>query len=80
MEMNNECGATSRRQLAQKLHDSLCQDMTGLGLVAHVIAEGLKKESHPLADEAGRLRDLLKKASGELRDLVGELNSRQRGA
>lgn len=63
--------ATNREQarLAQALHDSVCQSLSGVYLLARVIAR--KIETPPqAAEEMKELCEMLNRASKELNDLV----------
>lgn len=65
--------AETRREIGQRLHDSLGQELAGIGLLARALERecGLRQpEDTPLRQQAGRLCDLAKGAIEGLREIV----------
>lgn len=69
--------ATGREQqrLAQTLHDTVCQSLNGVHLLASVLARKLHASQAETAGEASELCRLLKDAAGELHELAASLGS-----
>jgi PAS domain S-box-containing protein len=61
---------SERERLGQELHDGLVQELTGIGMLLHVLAQTLKKGAPTHANEAQRLCVMLEKAHGNARDLA----------
>ena len=61
---------SERERLGQDLHDGLVQELTGIGMLLHVLAQTLKKCAPTHAIEAHRLCVMLEKAHGNARDLA----------
>lgn len=59
-----------RRRIGQDLHDGLGQMLTGTGLLLKNMADRLKKEGHPMADDAAEITDLVRDADQYARDLA----------
>jgi PAS domain S-box-containing protein len=59
-----------RERLGQELHDGLVQELTGVDMLLHVLAQKLQKVVPEHATEASRLCQLLEKAHGNARDLA----------
>ncbi len=59
-----------RQRVGQDLHDSLGQDLTGLGYLAETLAGRLAAEGSSLSDQARQIADLLQKACGEVRTVA----------
>ncbi|MBL7140822.1 MAG: PAS domain-containing protein [Planctomycetes bacterium] len=59
-----------RRRIGQDLHDTLGQELTGLGYLAHNLARRLANEGSPHADTARRLVDIAHKASEQARGIA----------
>jgi len=56
-----------RQRVGQDLHDSLGQDLSGVGYLAESLAARLAVEGSPLAEDAKQMADLLQKACAEVR-------------
>lgn len=67
--------SVERQKLAKALHDTLCQEFTGMSFLAHSLSGSLEQENNPLSEEACRLRDLLEIANNNLRAILIELQS-----
>jgi signal transduction histidine kinase len=59
-----------QRRVAQALHDTICQSLTGIHLLASVTARRFAVECPPMAAEVMTLSDELNQAVDEVRDLV----------
>ena len=59
-----------RQRVGQDLHDSLGQDLTGLGYLAESLAGRLTAEGSTLSDQARQIADLLQKACTEVRTVA----------
>ena len=59
-----------QHRLAQLLHDSVCQSLTGVQMLARVIARKLQTIAPAAAGEVGELDHLLQQAASELHELV----------
>lgn len=58
--------------LLQNLHDTVAQNLTAAGMLAHVVAERLEQEHHVEAKLAQEVAERVNAASTELRQLVTE--------
>ncbi|CAN5447305.1 hypothetical protein BH09VER1_BH09VER1_35620 [soil metagenome] len=58
------------RKWAKALHDGPCQHLQALSLFSEILAQQLNDERHPLAEQAGKMKDLLKKTTDELRTIT----------
>jgi len=65
-----EVSESEQRKLGQDLHDDLGQQLTGMALLASVLATDLKNQSNPLAGEAQDLVRYLGEASLSARNLA----------
>lgn len=73
-----EAVARERQALAQLLHDSLCQSLSGIGLVATLTER--KARAHPeLAQDVAALRKMICSACDEVHKLVQHLQAPPRG-
>ena len=61
---------SERARLGQELHDGLVQELTGIGMMMHVLAQALTKSSPKRASEASRLCLMLEQSHGNARDLA----------
>jgi signal transduction histidine kinase len=59
-----------QQRLAQSLHDTVCQSLTGMNILASLIARKLKTLSPEIAREVIELRDLIGQTSEEVHDMV----------
>lgn len=59
-----------QRRLGQDLHDDLGQKLVAVGLLAHLLSEGLRAESHPMADDSKMLSSFLKDAINSARGMA----------
>lgn len=59
-----------QERLGQELHDGLAQDLTGIGMLLHVLERQLTKPSPAFAAEAGRLYLMVEKAQQDARNLA----------
>ena len=59
--------------LAQRLHDTVCQELTGIGFLAAAAAHQ-HRASNPLAEAQFQdLADLIQRASAQLAEIVHEM-------
>lgn len=65
-----EVSESEQRKLGQDLHDDLGQQLTGMALLASVLANDLQNQSNPLAGEAKDLVKYLGEASLSARNLA----------
>ena len=61
-----EIAAEEDRRIGSELHDSIQQQLTGLGLFAATISEGLNKRSAPEAQMAARLAEGIQQATEQV--------------
>ena len=61
---------SERARLGQELHDGLVQELTGIGMMMHVLAQALTKSAPKRASEARRLCLMLEQSHGNARDLA----------
>jgi signal transduction histidine kinase len=59
--------------LRQRLHDGLCQQLTGSLMFSRVLFEALDKRGDILADDAETLFKMLSDAADEVHGLMSEL-------
>ncbi|MEO6054294.1 MAG: histidine kinase dimerization/phosphoacceptor domain-containing protein [Chthoniobacterales bacterium] len=59
--------------LAKRLHDGICQHLTGTILVAKTLSNHLEARMAPEAEQAREVVTLLSDASKEIRDLMRDL-------
>ena len=59
-----------RERLGQELHDGLVQELTGIGMMLHVLERQMMKPSPEFASEAGRLCLMIEKAQENARNLA----------
>jgi signal transduction histidine kinase len=59
-----------QQRLAQALHDTVCQSLTGMNILAGLIARKLKALSPEIAGEVAELRDLIGQTSDEVHEMV----------
>jgi len=69
-----EIGARERRRIGQDLHDSLLQQLTGIGFLTKALQQRLAEVSVNDAAEAARIGELLQEAMRETRHLARGLN------
>jgi hypothetical protein len=60
------------RELAQRLHSSVAQQLTAAAMIAHVLTERLHSAKSPDASLAKELTEKLTLASSQLRDIMIE--------
>jgi PAS domain S-box-containing protein len=65
-----EVSESEQRKLGEDLHDDLGQQLTGMSLLASVLATDLRKQANPLAEEAQSLVNYLGEASLCARNLA----------
>ena len=70
-----EVAAHEREVLAQRLHDTVCQSLSGLQLLVHMVEERAGQECPPLLDDVIEIREVVTKTSDEVRQLVTSLRS-----
>lgn len=70
-----EVSEYERRRLSQKLHNGLCQILSGGMLTASVIATSLKRSNSPEAAEAEQLEKIMREAVVQARDLLRSSHS-----
>jgi len=61
---------SERERLGQELHDGIVQEITGITILLHVLAQALTKSEPAHAREAIRLCHMLDQAHGRARDLA----------
>ncbi|MEO8205657.1 MAG: histidine kinase [Chthoniobacterales bacterium] len=66
---------SERLQLAKRLHDGICQHLTGTILVAKTLSNHLEARVAPEAQQAREVVTLLSDASKEIRELMRELGA-----
>ena len=59
--------------LRERLHDGLCQQLTGSLMFSKVIAEALEKRDDALAKDADVLFNMLNDAANEIHALMDDL-------
>lgn len=59
--------------LREKLHDGLCQQLTGALMFSRVLVEALDKREDPLAKDAETLFKMISDAADDVRSLMDEL-------
>jgi two-component system CheB/CheR fusion protein len=64
-----EVAAAEQRRIGQDLHDSVGQELTGLGLMAEGLAEALPDKSQPAAQAAQKIADAVRRALKQVRAL-----------
>lgn len=65
-----DAAASEQRRLAQALHDTICQSLGGISLMARATARKLREKCPEAAAELGELGQLLQRATDEVHDLV----------
>ena len=68
-----EAAEQERHRLAQALHDTVCQSLSGIHLMARVLARKLEARNPEVAREVRELSELLERAVGEAHDLMRSL-------
>jgi two-component system, LuxR family, sensor kinase FixL len=63
-----------KRALAHDLHDSICQELSGLGYMAYTVAEILHSESHSAAKQVERISEIIAQSMESLRRLSHSLD------
>lgn len=56
----------------QRLHDRLCQQLTGAAMFAQVLASELESRSDPVAEQARKLQELIGSAVDEVVSIMSE--------
>jgi signal transduction histidine kinase len=64
-----------RRRLAQALHDTLSQNLSGIHLMTAVLARKYAASCPPAAEELTQLSELVGAAAGEMQKLIGSLRA-----
>ncbi|MBI4425634.1 MAG: PAS domain S-box protein [Elusimicrobia bacterium] len=64
-----EAGAREQRRIAQDLHDSLGQKLTGIAFLSQALSQRLSDRRAGEAEDARRIADYAAQAAGEARDL-----------
>jgi two-component system CheB/CheR fusion protein len=64
-----EVATEEQRRIGQDLHDSVGQELTGLGLVAETLADALTQQGHPDAPLADKISAGARRALSEVRAL-----------
>jgi len=62
-----------RQKIAQALHNTVCQSLSGVSLEAAVLSRELQAEGSKGAADGKALRELIRKSVGELHELVQSL-------
>ncbi len=65
-----EIAADEQRRIGQDLHDSIGQELTGLGLTSEALAEALREQDSPDAGLATRVAGGLRRVLGQIRMLA----------
>jgi hypothetical protein len=58
--------------LRERLHDGLCQQLTGALMFSRVLSDALKKRNDPLANDAETLFQMINDAADEVHSLMNE--------
>ena len=71
--------ALNASALRDRLHDGLCQQLTGALMFSRVLADALKKRDDLLADEGEALFRMVNEAADEVHALMAELGNESLG-
>lgn len=74
-----EAAGKERRRLAQELHDTVCQSLSGIELVAGVLVRKFGETSPDAARQLARLAGMIHGAVQELHILSGQLQPAETG-
>jgi signal transduction histidine kinase len=64
-----------RQVIAQQLHDTICQSLSGLQLLARLAERKAIRQYPELAPELGEIQEVVRKASEEVHGLVQSLRA-----
>ena len=64
---------TPASALAQRLHDTVCQELTGIGFLAAAAAQQHRASNPRVEAQFQELADLIQRASAQLADIVHEM-------
>jgi len=64
-----------QRRVAHDIHDSLCQHLTGTAFASQIVAENLRSENSPQADNAAKVVELIEEGISLSRNLAKGLSS-----
>jgi signal transduction histidine kinase len=73
--LESAAAAPQRQELAQTLHDTLSQSLTGLHIMAVVLSRKLQQRDPESAAEASEIAAAINRTSGELQEIVRSLRS-----
>lgn len=60
---------TEQRRVSQRLHDTVCQSLSGIHLLARVLVRKLRAAGSPHLDEVAELGEMIQHAANDLHDL-----------
>lgn len=66
-------GNAQAREVAQRLHDTVCQELTGIGFLA--VAAAQRADDPAVAQQFRELADLIQRAGAQLAEVVHELRA-----
>ncbi len=64
---------TPEKELAQRLHDTVCQELTGIGFLAAAAAHQHRASDPRVEAQFQELADLIQKAGAHLAEIVHEM-------
>ena len=67
--------ASPEKEVAQRLHDTVCQELTGIGFLAAAAAHQHRASDPQSAAQFQELADLVQKAGAQLAEIVHELRT-----
>lgn len=56
----------------KRMHDGLCQQLTGAAMFARVIADDLASRGDPAAEHAGKLLEFISSAVDEVQSIMSQ--------
>jgi signal transduction histidine kinase len=65
-------GKLDTASLRDRLHDGLCQQLTGALMFSRVLSEALQKRNDPLANDAETLFKMISDAADEVHTLMSD--------
>jgi PAS domain S-box-containing protein len=65
-----EISTREQRRIGHDLHDGVCQQLAGIGVLADVLADKLDEQARPEAADAHKLTDLLNQANKQTRSVA----------
>jgi len=65
-----EISEHEQQRIGRDLHDGLCQQLTGIGLLSKAVKKKLVLSCAPEADDVGRIEELMTKAIGSTRGIA----------